>query len=413
MSYRDNRLDPKLDIVGTQEHQQDMILDGEPLQYGAIIRSGVGATASGNTITGLFDITPSSYGHYIQLDGANAGLYRITTVNSSTSVSIDENLVYDNDVVWSERTPYSIQDDINYIRTDRSNIKGTDYYAPLPTYIRPTNTINQIPVNLSNIANKTTDSKVFILNRKFENQQVTVGQRYVTISDLGNLKHSDNIDLTGIPVIEDGYALSIYYVDILDQNNDYIYVQDGYSTRRIFGITSSANSASPDSISIYFYYSIPGEAISTTHPYYWELTQTQTINLYYPYRERLDLLDENAFRSVTSNAVLNSVDGYGITQQEHSKLRQLIHFIDEGPAEGFTTGAFKETIGGVFPTQEIWWENISKTNKIVQIDIVRNNKMQPITIDWKMYSSGVQVSRIIDSIQYNGIFETSRTRSIE
>lgn len=413
MAYRDNRLDPKLDIVGTQEHQQNLDVADEPLQYGSVLNSGFNANVSNHSITGLSSITSNSIGNYIQIGGVNQGIYRITSVISPSQITVAETLSNDISVSWSERTPYSIQDDINYIRTDRANIKGTDYYSHVPTYTRPTNTTSQIPASLSNIANKTTDAKAFIFNRKFENQQVTTGQRYITISDPGNLKHSDNIDLTGIPVVEDGYTLSTYYVDVLDQNGDYIYVQDGYFTRRIFGITSSNNSISPDSISIYFYYSIPGEAISTTHPYYWELAQTQTINLYYPYRERLDLLDENAFRAVTSNAVLNSVDGYGITQQEHSKLRQLIHFIDDGPAEGFITGAFKETIGGAFPTQEIWWENISKTNKIVQIDIVRNSKMQPVTIDWKMYSGGVQVSRVTDSIQYNGIFETSRTRSIE
>jgi hypothetical protein len=413
VAYNDNRLDPKLDIVGTQTHQQTLNVADEYLQYGSILNSGINATTSNYSITGLSSITSNSVGNYIQIGGVNQGIYRIISVVSSSQITVEETLLNDSSVSWSERTPYSIQDDINYERSDRANIKGTNYYSQVPIYTRPTNTTIQVPTNLSNIASKTTDAKAFIFNRKFENQQIAVGQNYITISDPGNLKHADSIDLTGIPIVEDGYTLSIYYVDILDQNGNYIYVQDGYSTRRVFGITSSDNSISPNSISIYFYYSIPGEAISTTHPYSWELTQTQNVDLYYPYRERLDLLDENAFRTITSNGVLNSVDGYGVTEQEHAALRQLIHFIDDGPAEGFITGAFKETIGGAFPVQEIWWESASKLNRIVQIDITRNDKQQPVIIDWKMYYNGVQSSRIIDSIQYNGIFETSRTRSIE
>jgi len=55
----------------------------------------------------------------------------------------------------------------------------------------------------------------------------------------------------------------------------------------------------------------------------------------------------------------------GLTESQHRTLRQLIHFIDEGPAGGFTSGAYKEVLGGVFPTSIIWWESSSKAKKIV------------------------------------------------
>ena len=57
--------------------------------------------------------------------------------------------------VWTERNPYSLQDDLNYERTDRAAIKGVGYDAPIPTYQRPTAVGTNVPANLSNIATKT------------------------------------------------------------------------------------------------------------------------------------------------------------------------------------------------------------------------------------------------------------------
>ena len=101
----------------------------------------------------------------------------------------------------------------------------------------------------------------------------------------------------------------------------------------------------------------------------------------------------------------------GITAAQHRALLQLIHFIGEGPAEGFTTGATKTVTGNVFPTQELW--SRSDTTKLVEKNITWTG-INPTTIEWKMYAAdGTTVlATVTDTIVYTGIFETSRTRAI-
>ena len=103
----------------------------------------------------------------------------------------------------------------------------------------------------------------------------------------------------------------------------------------------------------------------------------------------------------------------GITEDEHRVLRQLIHFIDDGPAEGFLSGAYKETIGTIFPISEIWYEDNTKTKKIIELLTTWSGVL--ITQEqWKIYSiDGITIkSMITDTINYTGIFENSRTRAI-
>jgi hypothetical protein len=109
-----------------------------------------------------------------------------------------------------------------------------------------------------------------------------------------------------------------------------------------------------------------------------------------------------------------------LTDITHPKLRQLIHLADGigGPFEGFASGAYRETtypIGLPFYDSQIWYNDITKTKKIVEKTIVRNAINMPVTITWKAYDvDGVTVLSVVtDSIVYvNNIFETNRTRTI-
>ena len=103
----------------------------------------------------------------------------------------------------------------------------------------------------------------------------------------------------------------------------------------------------------------------------------------------------------------------GITSAQHKVIRQLIHFIDDGPAEGFSSGAYREVTGTVFPSAVVWWESSSKLKKIVSKDITWSG-VNATTIVWKMYSTdgSTVLATITDTISYSGIFETSRTRAI-
>lgn len=114
-------------------------------------------------------------------------------------------------------------------------------------------------------------------------------------------------------------------------------------------------------------------------------------------------------------------DGDKITidsAETHADLLDLIHFIDEGPAAGFPSGAFKEVVGGAFPTSIIWYTDATKTKKYVEKTITRSGggatMTAPTPIVWTMYDTdGTTVKATVsDAITYSGIFEVNRTRTV-
>lgn len=125
---------------------------------------------------------------------------------------------------------------------------------------------------------------------------------------------------------------------------------------------------------------------------------------------------ENAFYASVEGAWVPLSSVSGITAAEHRELRQLIHFVDNGPAFGFLTGAFRETLplGSPFPTTITWWESAAKLKRIVDKTIAYNPNKTPSTIQWRMFDvDGVTViETVVDTFAYSGVFETSRTRSI-
>lgn len=105
--------------------------------------------------------------------------------------------------------------------------------------------------------------------------------------------------------------------------------------------------------------------------------------------------------------------GSGISAAQHKALRDLIHFIDDGPADGFASGAYKETTySGILPTTQIWYEDSGKTQKIVELAVTYTGIL-PTTEVWKMYDTdGVTLLlTVTDAITYAGVFETTRTRT--
>lgn len=112
--------------------------------------------------------------------------------------------------------------------------------------------------------------------------------------------------------------------------------------------------------------------------------------------------------------VEKGLTGSGISEAQHKTLRQLIHFIEDGPAEGFASGAYKETTpAGPFPTSEVWWESGSKLKKIVSLDTTWTgpNITQEV---WRIYDvdGSTVLATVTDVVSYTGIFESSRTRTI-
>lgn len=116
-------------------------------------------------------------------------------------------------------------------------------------------------------------------------------------------------------------------------------------------------------------------------------------------------------------SLLNSGGGGGgITPAQHETLRQLIHFIDQGPGDGFASGAFKVTLplASPFPTSITWYLSAAMTQKLVEKFVIYNANKFPTTITWNMYDyDGVTlIHTVIDAITYSTAFEATRIRTI-
>lgn len=352
---RQNALDQALDIAGSFTQTQTMTESEEPAGYGAPIAGQTGAAASVtafgagvSTITGLTGMSAQSVGRFLTVSGAasggNNGTFLIVTFNSATSVDISNPSGVAPDanngaLSWTERNPYSLEDDINYVRTDRKLIKGTsNWYDAVPTYTRPTATGTPVAANLTNIAGKTTDAVAYVVNRAFFGQAVAATNTLVTVSSPGNLKHADTTDRTGVPVFDAAPFTG-------DYTSCYVHIVDGYSDgyagselvvlagpnigQRIFGVTYNGASTSPNSVEVHFF-SAPFNVDYTVspNPYTWEAGQPTTINLLYGYNERLDQLDVNAFRTVPALGILTDA---ALTAQIGDIFNQL------GTTDGYTS----------------------------------------------------------------------------
>lgn len=105
--------------------------------------------------------------------------------------------------------------------------------------------------------------------------------------------------------------------------------------------------------------------------------------------------------------------GSGLSAAQHQALRQLIHFVDNGPANGFASGAYRETVGTLTPSSVTWYDDATKVKKLVEKTLTYSG-IFPTVIEWKMYDTdGVSVlATVTDAIAYSGAYETSRTRTI-
>ena len=118
-----------------------------------------------------------------------------------------------------------------------------------------------------------------------------------------------------------------------------------------------------------------------------------------------------AFQLRDGTGTFDPRSGSGLSEAQHKALLQLIHFIDEGPAEGFASGATKTVTGTVFPTQILWRR--ADATKLVEKNVTWTGAV-PTTIQWKIYAAdGTTVlATVTDAISYSGPFETGRTRTV-
>lgn len=137
----------------------------------------------------------------------------------------------------------------------------------------------------------------------------------------------------------------------------------------------------------------------------------------YPSGARKVGFDPTGLTNITETNVQDAIEeltNSALTAEQHKTLRHLIHFIDNGPAEGFDTGAYRETTGSVFPTAIIWYVDDTKAEKIVEKNITWSTP-NPSEIEWLIYDTDgtTALVRVTDEYEYSGIFEVSVTRTIE
>jgi hypothetical protein len=105
--------------------------------------------------------------------------------------------------------------------------------------------------------------------------------------------------------------------------------------------------------------------------------------------------------------------GGGFSEESHKIVRQLIHFIDGGPAEGFASGAYREITGTTFPTEIVWYDSNGPAKKRIVDKTITWTGAFPTTIRWRVYSAAeALLATVTDTISYAGPFETSRIRVI-
>jgi len=336
----DNLLDQVLDIAGSFTQTPTMTLAEEPLFYGAPLSGQTGAVANitvfsagESTLTGLTGMTASSRGRFLTVSGAasggNNGTFEISEFISATSVKVGNASGVAPDanngaITWTERGPYMLEDDINYTRTDRAAIKGVAFSAPIPTYQRPTAVGTNVPANLSNIANKTTDAKALTITRKFDAVTTAVTNTFITLSDTGNLKHATSTDRTGVPIQDgaDAGAFESSYVEIINPLTEAALevLAGGDAGKRIYGRTRAGSSTSPNTVEVEFRAVAKNAALSTSVAYTWEAAQPTTVDMYYGYRERLDLMTDTALRTTLVNGIIGDAD----TTQDINDIRTTI-----------------------------------------------------------------------------------------
>jgi hypothetical protein len=429
--------DQLTDVHGSYTQESDLDVSDESQQLGEPIgpngsnASIISMNGSRLTVTGLSGIIPDSRGHILQILDAdtlgNNGAFTISSYVDTDTVIIvngggsapDAN---NGNISWIERYQYSIRADLNYARSDRKNIKGVDYDQLPPTYQQPTAIGTDVPTNLANISSNTLDAIAYLGNRQVFGIDILAGQSFITLFGAGMLKHTDPINTLGIPCFD----MAPYVGDF---NSCFVKVLDGYVTgaeiqviqgphagERIFGVTNNGSSVSPNSVEVVFYSCPHWQDITIgSSPYTWEVGQPNAINLIYVYNQIGNNLDTNIFILPTLTPA-SGTGGSGITPSEHETLRQLIHFIDEGPGDGFLSGAYKVILpqSSPFPTSVIWYEDDTMSQIIVSKMLVWSGPV-PTNITWQVYNTdGVTVAHTVsDSIMYtNFVFESTRVRTI-
>lgn len=324
---RKNALDQALDIAGSLLQEPGRNLAYESLGLGRLVSGSSAAadfgTPDGNNIQTIqstaLNLTLDSTGRFLRVVGAFSGSNNGTFLIVSASLPLTASVLnaagqpeVGNTVTLEEHAPYSLEDDINFARSDRAYIKGVAFDAAVPSYQRPTAVGTNVSASLANIAGKTTDAKALVTTRAFLTGTMTSGTFFTVLNDTGMFPHADSVDRTGVPVIDgaDAGATEACYVEIINLSTEAgLEVLSGaFAGQRIFGLTFGSSGSEPDSVGVQFMRVAKGGNIADGVPYAWEDGQPLTASFFYGFRQRIDQLDDAALRRVLVNGVIGDAD---------------------------------------------------------------------------------------------------------
>lgn len=171
---RNNALSQALDVAGSLLAEDTLTKANEAI-IGRVSQSGVDGqiTAATKRFTSAgATFTAASIGDFIRITGAtnpgNNNEWLITAYVDATNVTLGQATGLTDEgpgMTWSHSRAYSLEDDLNYARTDRKDIKGTaTYKTAVPTYTDPTATGTPKTANLTNIAGNTLDAKTEVVS---------------------------------------------------------------------------------------------------------------------------------------------------------------------------------------------------------------------------------------------------------
>ncbi len=327
MFIRENALNPALDVSGSNPNDT-LTLSDEALGLGPPISAQLGSSASiivGSSVqvSGLSGFSQTSEGNFLSISAAtnpnNNGNFLIQTFLNTTTVIIINPLattdLNNGNISWIEREPYSLENDLNYIRTDRSDIKGVSYCDPIPVYTRCTDVSTNIPANLSNIAGKTTDAKSIVITKTLLNIPIIIGSSYIYIENLTSpiYPYADCVNRTGIPIY-DGADIgdeNACNVDILGLRGETLYVFSGvYIGYLIYG-RSRQGTLGVDGYSFEIEFRAKPVIGGASVAYTWENELTTNVTINYPYRYCLDGMPETSLRIPVVNNCVPTPDSVG------------------------------------------------------------------------------------------------------
>jgi hypothetical protein len=157
------RLDQFLDIQGSNSVDNAKTLAEENTSTGSQTSTGTGdsfafATPTVTLTDAGASFTSADIGRFITIAGAtsggNDGTFLIESVPTGTTLTYSNTSAVAEAYTgtWTINEPYTLEDDLNFTRTDRKLIKGTaQHYTDIPTYVRPSAIGTNVDKNLTNL----------------------------------------------------------------------------------------------------------------------------------------------------------------------------------------------------------------------------------------------------------------------